>query len=160
VNFRLVGAPFGLMPMQLGLVYLVFLPSIVTTPLAGVATARLGIRPTMLAGLGAAILGIGLTLSPAIEVLIAGLVLVGVGTFLAQATATAFVSRTATHDRASASGIYLACYFSGGLAGSALLGTAYEALGWGGCVAGIALALAAAAVLACAVRVPPMMPGH
>ena len=37
--------------------------------------------------------------------------LVGVGTFFAQAAATGFVGRAATADRASASGIYLACYF-------------------------------------------------
>ena len=58
----------------------------------------------------------------------AGLVLVGVGTFFAQATATGFVGRAATGDRGSASGMYLASYFAGGLAGSAVLGRAFEAL--------------------------------
>ena len=51
-----------------------------------------------------------------------GMVLVGVGTFFAQATATGFVGRAATADRGSASGIYLACYFLGGMIGSAVLG--------------------------------------
>jgi hypothetical protein len=37
--------------------------------------------------------------------------LVGVGTFFAQAAATGFVGHVATTDRGSASGIYLACYF-------------------------------------------------
>lgn len=44
--------------------------------------------------------------------------LIGVGTFFMQATATGFVGRAATTDRASASGIYLASYFLGGLVGS------------------------------------------
>jgi hypothetical protein len=35
VNFVLVGDPLAVSPMQLGFVYLVFLPSILTTPLAG-----------------------------------------------------------------------------------------------------------------------------
>jgi len=34
-------------------------------------------------------------------------------TFFAQAAATGYVSRTATADRGSASGIYLSCYFFG-----------------------------------------------
>ena len=56
-------------------------------------------------------------------------------------------SRAATTDRASASGIYLAAYFSGGLVGSAALGQAFDRFGWPASVAGVALALALAAVL-------------
>ena len=48
------------------------------------------------------------------------MVLVGVGTFFAQAAATGFVSTAATVDRGAASGIYLACYFLGGLVGTAV----------------------------------------
>ena len=73
--------------------------------------------------------------------------LVGVGTFFAQAAATGFVGRAATADRGSASGIYLACYFFGGLVGSAVLGQLFDRLGWAACVAGIALSLIAAAAL-------------
>jgi predicted MFS family arabinose efflux permease len=79
--------------------------------------------------------------------MLAGMVLVGIGTFLAQATATGFVSRAATADRGSASGIYLACYFAGGLVGTGILGQVFDNAGWPACVAGIALALAAAACL-------------
>jgi hypothetical protein len=75
------------------------------------------------------------------------MVLVGVGTFFAQAIATGFVSRTAAADRGAASGIYLACYFAGGLVGTAVLGQVFDLLGWPACVMGIALSLAAAAVL-------------
>lgn len=155
VNFRLVGEPFGLGPMELGLVYFVFLPSIVTTPLAARARLRFGMRGTMVAGLAIALVGLALALSENLAALLTGLVLIGVGTFLAQATATAFVGAAAPGDRASASGMYLAAYFSGGLAGSALLGRAYGFGGWTLCVAGIALSLAAAAVLAW--RIGPAM---
>ncbi len=72
------------------------------------------------------------------------MVLVGVGTFFAQAAATGFVSRAATTDRGSASGMYLACYFLGGLVGSAVLGVVFDSFGWMACVAGIGLALALA----------------
>jgi hypothetical protein len=39
---------------------------------------------------------------------------------------TAFVGRAATVDHGSASGIYLACYFFGGLVGSAVLGQVFD----------------------------------
>ena len=54
--------------------------------------------------------------------------MVAAGTFLAQAIATGLVGRIATHDRAAASGMYLAAYFAGGLVGSAVLGQAYQQL--------------------------------
>ena len=80
------------------------------------------------------------------------MVLVGIGTFFAQATATGFVSRAATADRAAASGIYLASYFAGGMVGTAVLGQIFERLGWAACVSGIGLSLIAAGVLARALR--------
>lgn len=148
VNFVLVRAPFAVGPMALGFVYFVFLPSILTTPLAGRAVQRLGTRPTFWLSLAVAGAGLPLLLLPSLPAVLAGLMLVGIGTFLAQAAATGFVGRAATTDRGSASGIYLACYFFGGLVGSAVLGQLYDRLGWSACVAGIALALVAAGLLA------------
>jgi predicted MFS family arabinose efflux permease len=92
---------------------------------------------------------------PNLPAVLIGLMLVGIGTFFAQATATGFVSRTATMDRGSASGLYLASYFSGGLVGSAVLGPVFDHLGWGACVTGIGMSLLVAAVLAVRVRAAP-----
>src|SRR5215470_2246559 len=128
VNFVLTRAPLSLGPMQLGFVYFVFLPSIFTTPLAGVAVQRYGTQLALLGGLGTAALGLPLLVTPSLPAVLAGMVLVGVGTFFAQATATGFVSRAATADRGAASGIYLASYFAGGLIGSAVLGQAFDRL--------------------------------
>jgi predicted MFS family arabinose efflux permease len=83
---------------------------------------------------------------------ISGLVPVGVGTFFAQAVATGYVSRTATSDRGSASGIYLSCYFLGGMAGSAALGQVFDRYGWPACIAGIGVSLTIAALLASRLR--------
>ncbi len=148
VNFVLVRPPLSLGMMQVGFVYFVFLPSIFTTPLAGRAANRFGTRKTFWGSLAVAGLGLPLMLAPDLYSIMAGLVLVGVGTFFAQATATGFVGRAATADRGSASGIYLACYFFGGLVGSAVLGLLFDRLGWAACVAGIGVSLAAAALLA------------
>lgn len=148
VNFVLVRPPFSIGMMMLGTVYFVFLPSIVTTPLAGRFAQRFGTRPTLWAAFALAAAGLPLLLSSAFAALLAGLALVAVGTFLAQAIATGFVSRAATTDRGAASGLYLASYFLGGLAGSAILGQVFDRLGWTACVIGIGAALALGALLA------------
>lgn len=154
VNFVLVRPPLALGMMALGFVYLVFAPSIVTTPIAGRAVARWGVRPTLWGALALAIAGLPLVLAPSLSLVLAGLALIGVGTFFAQATATGFVGRAATTDRGSASGLYLASYFLGGLAGAAVLGWLYDRYGWPACVGGIAAALAAAAWLALRLHMP------
>jgi predicted MFS family arabinose efflux permease len=147
VNFVLVAPPLSVGMMELGLIYLVFLPSILTTPLAGAATLRLGTRNTLLGSLGAAAAGLPLLLSSRLGFVLVGMILVAVGTFFAQAVATGFVSRTATGDRSAASGIYLASYFIGGLIGTAVLGQMFDWLGWPAAVAGVGAALAVAALL-------------
>lgn len=147
VNFVLVARPFALGMMSLGLVYFVFLPSIITTPFGGRLARRFGARATLWGSLGIAGLGLPLVLADNLPALLGGLVLVGVGTFLAQAAATGFMSTAAAFDRGVASGLYLASYFLGGLAGSVVLGQLYVGSGWPACVAGIGGALAIAALL-------------
>lgn len=147
VNFVLVRPPLSLGMMDLGLVYFVFLPSVVTTLLAGKAASRLGTRPTIWGSLVVAGLGLPLMLAPNLGEVLTGMVLVGVGTFFAQAAATGFVGQTATDNRGIASGTYLACYFCGGLVGTAVLGRLFDNFGWHACVAGVGAALAVAAVL-------------
>jgi predicted MFS family arabinose efflux permease len=154
VNFVLVGPSFALPPMTLGLVYFVFLPSILTTPLAGRVVQRLGTRPALLASLGVALLGLPLLLVQSLTAVLTGLALIGVGTFFAQAVTTGFVGRAATFDRGAASGLYLASYFLGGLVGSAILGQAFMRFDWSGCVAGIGAALMAGTLLSVYLRLP------
>ena len=128
--------------MGVGFVYFVFLPSIVTTLLAGKAVALFGMRPSLRGGLAIAALGLPLLLSSHLANVLAGMVLVGVGTFFAQACATGFVGQAARTNRGVASGTYLACYFCGGLVGSAVLGQMFDHLGWPACLAGVGAALA------------------
>jgi predicted MFS family arabinose efflux permease len=148
VNFVLARPPIGLGMMAIGFVYFVFLPSMFTTPAAGDLVRRFGSRTSVWGGLAVALVGLPLLVAPSLPLAAAGLMLVGVGTFLAQAVATGFVGRVATTNRGAASGLYLASYFSGGLVGSAVLGQIFDRFGWPACVFGVALALAVAMVLA------------
>jgi predicted MFS family arabinose efflux permease len=147
VNFVLMRPPLSLGMMALGGVYLVFLPSIFVTPLAGRAVARVGARNALFAGLAVAGAGLLMLAAPALPVVLAGMTLVGLGTFFAQATATGHVSRMAGAARSAASGFYLAAYFAGGLAGAALIGRTFERAGWNACLVLVAAALAGCAVL-------------
>jgi YNFM family putative membrane transporter len=152
VNFVLVAPAVGLSMMQLGLVYLVFLPSMATTLLAGAAVRRIGTRPALWLGLAMAGGGLILALAGWLPAILAGLALVAAGTFFAQAVATGFVGRTAATDRGAASGLYLASYFSGGLVGTAVLGAVFDRWGWTACVGGIALAIAVAGLMGLAMK--------
>ena len=148
VNFVLVRPPLALGMMDVGLVYVVFAPSVVTTLLAGKAVKRFGFRPSIRAALALAAAGLPLMLLPSLGAVLAGMVLVGIGTFFAQACATGFVGQAAQDARGIASGSYLASYFLGGLTGSALLGRLFDQFGWPACLAGIAASLFTAYLLA------------
>lgn len=154
VNFVLVRPPFAIAMMSLGLVYFVFLPSIITTPLAGKLVERIGARGAIWTGLGVAILALPLLLAQSLPLVLSGMALAAVGTFFAQAVATGFVSRAATTDKGAASGIYLASYFLGGLVGSAVIGQLFDRMGWSAAVLGVGAALALAALIALGLRTP------
>ena len=158
VNFVLAGEPISLSRMSLGLVYFVFLPAMFTTPIAGQVALRIGTRPAIWGGLLAAAAGLPFLLLHNLSGVLAGMILVGVGTFFAQAIGTGFVGRAAMEDRAAASGLYLACYYLGGLSGAAVLGPVFDRYGWPACVAGVAVALALAGVLAIKLKISNRIP--
>jgi predicted MFS family arabinose efflux permease len=147
VNFELAREPIALSPMRLGSVYLVFLPALVVTPLAGRLVRAAGLRAVLAGAFALCLAGLALAALPALVPVLAGLALVGVGTFLAQAGATGYVGRRARSDRAAASGLYLAAYYLGGLAGAFALGRVYETAGWHACLAVLAACTAAALLM-------------
>ena len=133
--------------MSVGFVYFVFLPSVVTTLLAGRAVSRFGTRPTIVGALAVAGIGLPLMLSSHLGEVLAGMVLLAAGTFFAQAAVTGFVAQAAEGNRGVASGTYLACYFCGGLVGSAVLGQLFDRFGWVACVTGVGAAMALGCLL-------------
>jgi YNFM family putative membrane transporter len=152
VNFVLVRPPLSITPMRLGLVYLVFAPAMVTTPLAGRAVERVGAPAAFRWAIAAATAGLPLLLVGSPPWVLAGMALVAAGTFFAQAIATGYVGRAAMTDRAAASGLYLGSYYVGGLVGAALLGQVFDRIGWPACVVAIGLSLALAAALSTYLR--------
>lgn len=138
----------------LGLIFLVFLPALFTTPYAAKAVSRYGPQRVFQMAAIASLGGVAMTLAASLAAVLAGLAVIGAGTFFMQAAATGFVGRTAEGDRAAANGLYLTSYYIGGLFGAMALGRAYEIGDWP-LVAGIvALALVATLLLAGALRRP------
>lgn len=147
VGFVLMRPPHALSMTALGLVFLVFLPSMFTTPTAGAIVRAVGPGPSSAGSLGLAMFGLALLLVPSLFSIIVGMTLVGIGTFFAQAVATGHVGRIASGDKAAASGLYLSSYYCGGLVGAAVIGQLFDRIGWTAAVAGVFGALGLAAVL-------------
>ena len=152
VGFVLMRPPHMLSMTALGLVFLVFAPSMLTTPLAGTMTDRFGPATTVSASLALACFGLLLLVSRSFGLLVIGLSLVGIGTFFAQAVATGHVGRLAKGDKAAASGLYLSAYYCGGLAGAAVVGQLFDRFGWSTALAGVFAALGVAGGLGLGLR--------
>jgi predicted MFS family arabinose efflux permease len=157
VGFVLMRPPHALSMSALGLVFLVFAPSMLTTPTAGRITARYGPGVTLPASLAVALFGLMLMLLPSLVAVITGMTLVGIGTFFAQAVATGQVGRVAEGDKAAASGLYLSSYYCGGLVGAALVGQLFDRFGWNAALAGVFSALGFAALLGLQLRMKKEM---
>jgi YNFM family putative membrane transporter len=147
--FRLAEPPFGLGPGVIGLVYLVYAPGIVASPLAGWLGARM---PRRLLLAGALLLTASanlLTLTDAPALLLSALLLLCFANFVAQSAATALVAQGSTSGRAGANSMYLFAYYLGGSLGAVLPGLLWQSHGWPGVVAvtATALLLASATVL-------------
>jgi predicted MFS family arabinose efflux permease len=148
VNFKLAAAPFYMTPGQLGLLYLIFSASLITTPLAGHAVRAAGHSRAAAASALVSLCGILLTLSPGQAAVMAGLALLGSGLFFTQAIATSFVGHTAKSGKVAASGLYLFAYYCGGIAGAVVVGHVYQNGGWEASVAVISAALVCLALVA------------
>lgn len=129
-NFILSEAPFNLPQTRIGLVYFVFVPAILTTPLAAICVKRYGARRSFHAAIVASVIGLLLLLTPVLWLFLTGLALIGAGLFFAQSVATGYVGRTAGHDHAAANGLYLASYYLGGIAGAFIIGQVFQTFGW------------------------------
>jgi len=138
VSFVLAAPPYGLSPAMLGSIFAVYLIGTLTAPMVGMAVSRWGRRNFVMAVLVLWIGGILLTLVPSLVVIILGLAVVSGCGMIVQAISTGYVTLTATEGRSSAVGLYVLSFYIGGSLGAYLPGLAYEAAGWGACVALVA----------------------
>jgi YNFM family putative membrane transporter len=157
VNFRLGQAPFGLSVKAIGLVYLVFSPSLFVTLAVGAAVRQFGYRIAFVGGASLSLVGVSLTMVEVLPLVLLGLALVAAGLFFSQAVATAFIGHVALSARSAASGLYLAAYYAGGLCGAWLMGAALGMFGWLGCAV---LAAGGSALMAIVAAATWSSPSH
>lgn len=149
VNLYLASAPFYLSSAGLANVFAVYLVGVLVTPLASRYIDRTGFKRSLLAALAIAAAGLLLTLLPFLVLVVVGLAVCSTGVFLCQSATIGAIAKTVTEGRSLATGIYYMSYYAGGAFGTWAVGVAYEAWGWSGSVATIALVqvLAAGIVL-------------
>lgn len=139
INWHLVEA-LGVSDRYLGLVYLIFIPALIATPWAGEVAKRFGSQRMLIVAISIASIANLATLFPSVIVTLAALAVVGAATSFSQTAATGFVSERSKPNQATANGLYLSSYYTGGLAGAFTLGHVEALTGWTGVVIGLVLA--------------------
>jgi YNFM family putative membrane transporter len=160
--YRLAASPFRLSTEAISSAYLVYVAGIVVSPLSGRLATRVAPERLLLLGLGISAIGVAVTLADSLPVVVAGLLVLVIGMFTAQAIGPSFVNEAATQAKGGANGLYLVFYYAGGTLGSWLPGLAWERWGWPGVVAASVAALAAGAMAVwtlCWPVVPARQPG-
>jgi YNFM family putative membrane transporter len=149
--YHLSAPPYLLSTELVSSIYLVYLAGVFIAPVVGRLSGRVPIQRMLAIGLVVEALGMVAALARPLPVVVAGLVVLVLGTFTAQAVAPAFVNTTARSAKGSASALYLTFYYLGGTLGSVLPGLAWQAWGWPGvvacCVASTGVGLLANALL-------------
>ncbi len=101
---------WGLSTGLVSSVYLVYAAGVLASPVAGRLSTRVGARRLMGWGLVVEGLGLAATLAGSLPLLVAGLVVLVLGTFTAQAVAPAFANQSAREAKGGASALYLTFY--------------------------------------------------
>jgi YNFM family putative membrane transporter len=148
--YHLSAPPHGLSPAQVSGAYLVYAAGVLASPLAGRLSARVPARRLIAIGLAVQAAGMAITLGRPLGAVVAGLLVMVLGTFTAQAVAPAFVNAAAPAAKGGANALYVTFYYVGGTLGSVLPGLAWQAGGWPAVVA-VSMAAVGVALLSNAV---------
>jgi predicted MFS family arabinose efflux permease len=139
ITFYLAAPPFSLSTASLSLLFVVYLVGLVVTPLAGALLPRVGLRAGITGSILLALVGVLITLVHSLAIVIAGLALCCTGVFISQSCATSFLREAAAEaSRASAVGMYVACYYIGGTVAGVVPSMVWRFGGWTACVALVA----------------------
>jgi YNFM family putative membrane transporter len=120
VGFRLEAPPYRLSQALVGSVFLVYLLGSFSSAWIGGLAGRLGPSRVLWMPIAVLAAGIALTTARPLAPVLCGLAIFTGAFFAAHSTASGWVGRRATRDRAQASALYLLFYYLGG----SLLGTA------------------------------------
>jgi YNFM family putative membrane transporter len=146
VSFRLEAAPYSLSQAAVGFVFLVYLLGSFSSAWIGGLASRLGPERVLWMPIAVLAAGIAVTAARPLVLVLCGIAIITGAFFAAHSTASGWVGRRATRNRAQASALYLLFYYLGSsLLGSAG-GLAWNRAAWLG-VAGFALLLTLIALM-------------
>jgi predicted MFS family arabinose efflux permease len=135
ITFHLAAPPYLLTPAQLSSLFVVYLAGLIVTPLAGIGIGHFGSRPVLIVAVLGSMIGVSMTLLHSLPLIMAGLVLCSSGVFVCQSASTSYIQMASLPGgRASAAGLYVACYYTGGSVSGVLPGYFWRFGGWTACV--------------------------
>jgi MFS family permease len=135
ITFHLAAPPYLLTPAQLSSLFVVYLAGLIVTPLAGIGIGHFGSRPVLVVAVLGSMIGVSMTLLHSLPLIMAGLVLCSSGVFVCQSASTSYIQTASLPGgRASAAGLYVACYYTGGSVSGVLPGYFWRFGGWTACV--------------------------
>ena len=132
--FYLSGPPFSVRTEVITLMYLAYLVGIVTGPLSGKLSNRVGSGATILFGSLLCALAIAATLVSSLIVIAASLTAICAGFFSIHSAAVGLLNRRLSASRGRANSLYVLLYYVGGAVGITACGYAYTSYGWVGAV--------------------------
>jgi YNFM family putative membrane transporter len=155
IAFRLVDAPYRLSQSAVGLIYLVYVFGMVSSPWAGHLAVKRGSRAVLWILVAIMLIGVMITLGQPLWVVLAGFSVISFGFFGAHTIASAWIGRRAGTGKALAASLYLFFYY----AGASILGTgtgkAWTSAGWAGVAGAIILVLALGSAISLRMRNMP-----
>lgn len=136
ITFVLADAPYYLPASLLGMLFLTYLTGTFGSAISGKVADYLPQTRAMSLGILILMLGSLVTLSESIWLIVIGFFMNSFGFFFCHSTASSWVSRNATHAKASASSLYLVFYYVGASTGGFYLQPFWASWRWPGVILG------------------------
>lgn len=136
ITFVLSKAPYYLPASVLGLLFLTYLTGTFGSAISGRVADYLSQPKAMALGIMILAVGSSVTLFESLSAIIVGFLINSFGFFFCHSTASSWVSKQATHAKASASSLYLVFYYLGASLGGFYLQPFWKIWQWSGVVAG------------------------
>lgn len=132
LTFRLVEPPYALDHSALGLVFLIYLVGLISSPWAGAAAGTRGRRRALALSLILMLVGAALTMAAPLAMIVTAVGLLTFGFFAAHSVTSTWVGRHAGGHRAQASSLYIVFYYVGASVTGTIAGTFWARYGWPG----------------------------
>lgn len=144
IGYRLMSSPWGLSQAVVGLLSLVYLTGVWSSPKAGTMTAKYGRGPVLIGAVIVMGFGLTLTLCSTLVIIFIGMTLFSGGFFAAHSVASSWIGTRAKRAKGQASSLYLFCYYLGSSVAGTLGGVFWHQYGWTGIAGFIGLLLCGA----------------